>query len=143
MGLSALKQVVLKRSFRDAPLPKRPDESDVFVDTWKRAWLAGANAYWATKCLENPNADDPARAAWQAGSEWAKAHPDRRQKHHLRLAHPNRRATDAGRCLPRAVKIGACGLGLMAVRWALQTLRPRKEVATLDVLADGAEAAVD
>ena len=40
MGLSALKQVVLKRSFRDAPLPKRPDESDVFVDTWKRAWLA-------------------------------------------------------------------------------------------------------
>jgi hypothetical protein len=97
---------------------------------WKRAWLSGANAYWATRSPTNPHVDDPARAAWQAGSDWAKDHPDRRKKHHLRLAHPSRRATDPGRRVPRSVKIGAfgaVGIGLLAAsRWVWRAVRPQK-----------------
>lgn len=126
MGVSDWNETARKRSLPDA-LSKRTDESDAFVEMWKTAWLSGANASWATKPLINPHAGDPARAAWQAGSDWAKDHPDRRKKHHLRLAHPNRRATDPGRRIPRAVKIGAFGIGLLAAsRWVWRTLRPRK-----------------
>ena len=114
-------------SFRDALLPKRTDESDAFVEMWKGAWLSGADAFWATKSAINPHADDPARAAWQAGSDWARDHPDRRTRHHLRLAHSNRRATDAGRRIPRAVTIGVFGVGLLAAsRWTWRTLRRPK-----------------
>jgi hypothetical protein len=112
-------------------LPKRTDESDAFVETWKSAWMSGADAYWATKSLVNPHAEDPARAAWQAGSDWAKDHPDRRQKRHLRLAHSNRRSTDPGRRVPRAVKIGAAGIGLLAAsRWVWRKLRPHDKPPT-------------
>jgi hypothetical protein len=132
MGVSDSNETARKWSFWDALLPKRTDEPDAFVEMWKRAWLSGADAYWATKSLINPHAEDPARAAWQAGSDWAKDHPDRRKKHHLRLAHPNRRATDPGRRVPRAVKIGAFGIGLLAAsRWAWRTLRPRKPNGTI------------
>jgi hypothetical protein len=130
MGVSDGNKTARKWSFRDALLPKRTDESDAFVETWKREWLSGADAYWATQSLINPHAEDPARAAWQAGSEWAKDHPDRRKKHHLRLAHSNRRATDPGQRVPRAGKIGAVGIGLLAAsRWAWRALRPRKPTA--------------
>jgi hypothetical protein len=101
------------------------DESDAFVKGWKECWLAGADAYWAAKSSINPKSDDPARAAWQAGWDWAKDHPDRRNKHHLRLAHPHRRATDPARRVPRAVKIGAFGVGLLAAsRWVWRAVRP-------------------
>jgi hypothetical protein len=124
MGVSDSNKTARKRSFRDALFPKRTDEPDAFVEMWKSAWLSGADAYWATKSSINPHAEDPARAAWQAGSDWAKEHPDRRKKHHLRLAHPSRRATDPGRRVPRAVKIGVFGIGVLAAsRWVWRTLR--------------------
>ena len=120
-----------KWSVRDALLPKRTDQADGFVQMWKAAWLSGANAYWATKLSINPHTDDPARAAWQAGSDWAKDHPDRRKQHHLRVAHRNRRATDPRRRIPRAVKIGAVGIGLLsASRWLWRALRPARASAT-------------
>jgi hypothetical protein len=126
MGVSDRNETVRRWSLRDALLPKRTDESDAFVEMWKSAWLAGADASWAAKPAINPHADDPARAAWQAGSDWAKAHPDRRTRHHVRLAHSNRRATDSGR-IPRAVKISVFGFGLLAAsRWMWRTLRRRK-----------------
>jgi hypothetical protein len=109
------------------PMPKGSNESDAFVETWKGAWLSGADTYWATKSSVNPHTENPARAAWQAGSDWAKDNPDRRKKHHLRLAHPNRRSTDAGRRVPRAVKIGAFGIGVLAAsRWVWRKLRPQQ-----------------
>ena|SRR5438094_2027432 len=131
MGVLNSNETARKWSFRDALLPKRTDRSDAFVEMWKTAWLSGASAYWTTKALMNPHADDPARAAWQAGSDWAKENPDRRKQHHLRLAHPNRRATDPRRRIPRAVKIGAIGIGLFgASRWVWRTLRPPRASAT-------------
>jgi hypothetical protein len=127
MGMSDRNETARRWSLRDALLPKRTDESDAFVEMWKRACLAGADASWATKPAINPHADDPARAAWQAGSDWAKAHPDRRTRHHVRLAHSNRRATDLGRRIPRAVKISVFGFGLLAAsRWMWRTLRRSK-----------------
>jgi hypothetical protein len=133
MGAPDSKRTSRKESLAKAPLPQRTDEPDAFVEMWKGAWLSGANAYRATKSVTNPHDDDPVRAAWQAGSDWAKSHPDRRKRHHLRLAHPNRRATDAGRRVPRAVKIGAFGIGLLAAsRWVWRTLRPREANGTSD-----------
>jgi hypothetical protein len=126
MAVSEPKKTARKWPFRDAQ-PKRRDESDAFVEMWKREWLAGADACWKTQSLANPHAEDPERAAWQAGSDWAKDHPDRRKTHHLRLAHPNRRSTDPGRRVPRAVKIGAVGIGLLAAsRWVWRALRPHQ-----------------
>jgi hypothetical protein len=132
MGASDSNETARKRSLRDALLPKATDESDAFVEMWKRAWLSGADAYWANTSSNNPHSEDPARAAWQAGSDWAKDHPDRRKKNHLRLAHPNRRATDPGRRVPRAVKIGAVGIGLLAAsRWVWRALQPHKPNETI------------
>ena len=131
MGVSDSNEAARKGSFRDALLPNPADKSDAFVEMWKTAWLSGADTYWATQSAANPHAEDPARAAWQAGADWAKSHPDRRKEHHLRLAHPSRRATDPGRRVPRAVKIGAFGIGLLATsRWVWRKLRPRKPDAT-------------
>jgi hypothetical protein len=127
MGAPDPKQTARTASIGKTPLPQRTDEPDAFVEMWKGAWLSGANAYWATQSVINPHTDDPMRAAWRAGSDWAKSHPDRRKRHHLRLAHPNRRATDSGRRVPRAVKIGAVGIGLFAAsQWVWRTLRPHK-----------------
>jgi hypothetical protein len=124
MGGSDRNEIGRKWSFRDALLPRRTDEADAFVEMWKSAWLSGADASWATELAINPHADDPARAAWQAGSDWAKDHPDRRSSRHLRLAHSNRRAADPGRRLPRAVKIGVFGVGVLAAsRWVWRALR--------------------
>ena len=135
MGVSDSNEAERKGSFRDVLLPKPADKSDAFVETWKTVWISGADTYWATQSSTNPHTEDPARAAWQAGADWAKDHPDRRKKHHLRLAHPNRRATDAGRRVPRAVKIGAFGIGLLATsRWVWRKLRPHKPDGTT---ADG------
>jgi predicted NAD/FAD-dependent oxidoreductase len=126
MSVSDRNETPRKWSFRDARLPKRTDESDAFVEMWKSAWLSGADAAWATTPAINPHADDPARAAWQAGSDWARDHPDRRTTHQLRLAHSSRRATDPGR-IPRAVKIGVFGLGLLAAsQWVWRTVRRPK-----------------
>src|SRR4051794_6094982 len=66
MGASDSNETARKGSFGDAPLPARTDESDAFVEMWKRAWLSGADAYWATNSSVNPHAEGPARAAWQA-----------------------------------------------------------------------------
>jgi hypothetical protein len=102
------------------------DDSQIFVETWKRSWLAGADARWASPSPVNPHTEDPMRAAWEAGCEWANGHPDRRKNTHLRLAHPRRRSTDAKPRLPSAVKAGAIGLGIFALsRWAWQRLRTR------------------
>jgi hypothetical protein len=134
MGISDRNEAARKWSFRDALLPKPTDESDAFVEMWKSAWLSGADAFWANKDAINPHTDDPARAAWQAGFHWAKNHPDRRTRDHLRLAHSNRRATDPGRRIPRAVKIGVFGFGLLAAsRWVWRTLRRGK---SNDTIAD-------
>jgi hypothetical protein len=87
------------------------EESDAFVKGWKECWLAGADAYWLAKSSINPKSDDPARAAWQAGWDWAKDHPDRRNTHHLRLAHPHRRATDPARLVSGyRLRRGGCGV---------------------------------
>jgi hypothetical protein len=127
MGESDRNEIARKWSFRDALLAKPTDEADAFVEMWKSAWLSGADASWATSLASNPHADDPARAAWQAGSDWAKDHPDRRTRHQVRLAHSNRRATDPERRIPRAVTIGVFGVGLLAAsRWVWRTLRRRK-----------------
>jgi hypothetical protein len=127
MGVSGRNETARKWSLQDALLPKRTDESDAFVEMWKEAWLSGADASWATKSAINPHAHDPARAAWQAGWDWAKDHPDRRTRHHVRLAHSSRRATDSGRRIPRAVKLGVFGFGLLATsRWMWRLLRLRK-----------------
>jgi hypothetical protein len=131
MAVSNQNESARKWPFRDARRPKPTDDSDAFVEMWKRAWLSGADAAWATNPAANPHANDAARAAWQAGWDWAKAHPDRRTRHHLRLAHSNRRATDPGR-IPRAVKIGVFGLGLLAAsRWMWRTLRRRTPNGTI------------
>jgi hypothetical protein len=136
MGVSDRNETAPKWPFKDARLPSRPDESDAFVEMWKSAWLSGADASWAAKLAINPHADDPARAAWQAGADWAKDHPDRRTTRHLRLAHSNRRATDPGRRIPRAVKIGVFGVGFLAAsRWLWRTLRrPKPNETTADSL---------
>jgi hypothetical protein len=106
--------------------------SDAFVDVWKKSWLAGADACWRNQSSTNPNAQDPERAAWQAGWSWAQANPDRRKKQAQRLAHPGRRATDPTRPVARAVKIGAWGIGgiglLAASRWALRFLLRERTV---------------
>jgi hypothetical protein len=129
MAVSSQNESARKWPFRDARRPKPNDDSDAFVEMWKRAWLSGADAAWATNPAANPHANDPARAAWQAGWNWA--HPDRRTRDHLRLAHSNRRATDPGR-IPRAVKIGVFGLGLLAAsRWIWRTLRRRTPNGTI------------
>ena len=131
MAVSNQNESARKWPFRDARRPKPTDDSDAFVEMWKRAWLSGADAAWATNPATNPHANDPARAAWQAGWDWAKDHPDRRTREHLRLAHSNRRATDPGR-IPRAVKIGVFGLGLLATsRWIWRTLRRRTPNGTI------------
>jgi hypothetical protein len=125
MGMSDRNETARKWTF--GMLDKGTDEADAFVEMWKRAWLSGVDASWATKPAINPHADDPARAAWQAGWDWAKDHPDRRTTHQLRLAHSNRRATDPGRGIPRAVKVGVFGFGLLAAsRWVWRTLRRPK-----------------
>jgi hypothetical protein len=129
MGMADLHEAARKWSMRRGLLPQPTDPSDAFVEVWKKSWLSGAAACWAKNSPLNPHPQDPARAAWQAGWHWASGHPDRRTQHHLRLAHPNRRATDSERRVPfrRAVKIGAVGVGLFAAsRWGWRTLRPKR-----------------
>jgi hypothetical protein len=102
-------------------LLRRPPvtESDSFVETWKKAWLAGAEARWANAPTKNPYAGDPSRAAWNAGHLWAADNPDRRTNNHIRLAHPLRRSNDSLSRVVRAAEIGAIGLGVLATaRWA-------------------------
>jgi acyl transferase domain-containing protein len=101
-------------------LLRRPvSASDTFVKTWKKAWIAGAEARWSNLSTKNPHASDPSRAAWNAGHLWAADNPDRRTNNHIRLAHPLRRSTDTVPRVVRAVEIGAIGLGVLAAaRWA-------------------------
>jgi hypothetical protein len=137
MAVSNRNESARKWPFRDARRPQPTDESDAFVETWKKAWMSGADASWASNQATNPHANDPARAAWQAGWDWAKDHPDRRTRDHLRLAHSNRRAADPGRRIPRAVKIGVLGFGLMtASRWVWRALRRRKPNGTIAISPD-------
>ena len=91
----------------------------MFVETWKKAWIAGAEARWSKASSNNPFTDDPSRAAWNAGHLWAAENPNRRTTNHVRLAHPLRRVTDTMPRVVRAVEIGAIGLGVLAAaRWA-------------------------
>lgn len=101
-------------------LRRRTNDSDaVFVETWKKAWIAGAEARWSKIPAKNPFAVDPSRAAWNAGHLWAADNPDRRTTDHLRLAHPLRRSTDTISRAVRVAEIGAIGLGVLAAaRWA-------------------------
>jgi hypothetical protein len=101
-------------------LRRRTNDSDaVFVETWKKAWIAGAEARWSKMPAKNPFEVDPSRAAWNAGHLWAADNPDRRTANHLRLAHPLRRSTDKVSRALRAAEIGAMGLGVLAAaRWA-------------------------
>ena len=114
-------------------LLRRPENAaDTFVDAWKKAWIAGANARWSNGTVKNPYQADPARAAWNAGNRWANDNPDRRTNSHMRLAHPLRRSSDRLPKIVRAAEIGALGLGaLAAARWAWRRRRDRKaEAAT-------------
>ena len=101
-------------------LRRRTNDSDaVFVETWKKAWIAGAEARWSKTPALNPFTVEPSRAAWNAGHLWAADNPDRRKTNHIRLAHPRRRATDTVPRVVRAVGIGAIGFGVLAAaRWA-------------------------
>jgi len=96
----------------------RDAEADVRVAAWKRAWLEGANAAWATdRRVVNPYASGLQRSAWAAGWNWGGQNPDRRSKEDGRLAHPHRRATDSTlpRRLKRAAAVGATGVTLYAI----------------------------
>ena len=101
-------------------LRRRTNDADaIFVESWKKAWIAGAEARWSNAPANNPFADDPSRAAWNAGHLWARDNPNRRATNHVRLAHPFRRSTDTMPRVVRAVEIGAIGLGVLAAaRWA-------------------------
>jgi hypothetical protein len=95
------------------------DADAVFVESWKKAWIAGAEARWSESSAKNPFTGDPSRAAWNAGQLWAADNPDRRTTNHIRLAHPLRRSTDKISRVVRAAEIGAIGLGVLAAaRWA-------------------------
>jgi ABC-type transport system involved in cytochrome c biogenesis permease subunit len=95
------------------------DADAVFVESWKKAWIAGAEARWSKRPVKNPFGVDPSRAAWNAGHRWAADNPDRRTTSHIRLAHPLRRSTDNISRVVRAAEIGAIGLGVLAAaRWA-------------------------
>ena len=112
-------------------LLRRPaSESDTFVDAWKKAWIAGAEARWSkSAAVKNPFASDPSRAAWNAGHLWAADNPDRRTNNHIRLAHPLRRSTDKISRVVRAAEIGAIGLGMLAAaRWAWRRRQDRTEI---------------
>jgi acyl transferase domain-containing protein len=110
-------------------LRRAASESDTFVETWKKAWMAGAEVRWANLSTKNPHTSDPSRAAWNAGHMWAAANPDRRTTDHIRLAHPLRRSTDTVPRVVRAVEIGAIGIGVLAAaRWAWRQRRHRAGV---------------
>ena len=95
------------------------DADALFVESWKKAWIAGAEARWSKRPAQNPFTGDPSRAAWNAGHLWAADHPDRRTTNYIRLAHPHRRSTDKISRVVRAAEIGAIGLGVLAAaRWA-------------------------
>ena len=108
-------------------LLRRPSDSDTFVETWKRAWIAGAEARWSNASnamTKNPFSRDPSRAAWNAGHLWAADNPDRRTTDHIRLAHPLRRSTDTVSRVVRAAEIGVIGIGMLAAaRWAWRRRR--------------------
>jgi hypothetical protein len=108
-------------------LRRHDSASDTFVATWKKAWIAGAEARWSNASAKNPFPSDPSRAAWNAGHLWATANPDRRTNHHVRLAHPFRRSSDSvSRRVVRAAEVGAIGLGMLAAaRWAWRRRRHR------------------
>ena len=109
----------------------RPTDADRFVETWKKAWLAGAEARWSNASASNPYAADPSRAAWNAGHLWATDNPDRRREDSMRRAHPLRRSMDTYPRLVRAAEIGAIGIGVVtAARWAWRQLRRRGTQAT-------------
>jgi hypothetical protein len=95
------------------------DEADDRVATWKRAWLEGANAAWATGGRAvNPYSTGLQHSAWAAGWNWGGQNPDRRKMDpDDRLAHPHRRATDSTlpRTLKRAAAVGATGVTLYAI----------------------------
>ena len=59
MAVSDENERARKWPFRDAPRPQPTDESDAFVEMWKRAWLSGADAAWATNPTNNPQATLP------------------------------------------------------------------------------------
>ena len=111
-------------------LRRRTNDSDaVFVETWKKAWIAGAEARWSKTQANNPFTGDPSRAAWNAGHRWAADNPDRRTTIPIRLAHPLRRSTDTMPRVVRAVEIGAIGLGVLAAaRWAWRRRSQRDDI---------------
>jgi hypothetical protein len=71
---------------------------EVYIQTWKAAWVQGCEARWR----ERPREEVPHRAgaehdAWLAGWAWGDTQPDRRDASRpATRAHPNRRSTDAG-----------------------------------------------
>jgi len=111
-------------------LRRQASASDTFVETWKKAWIAGAEARWSNASTKNPYSGDPSRAAWNAGHLWAADNPNRRTTDHIRLAHPLRRSTDSISRVVRAAEIGAIGIGMLAAAsWAWR--RRRQRVGTL------------
>jgi hypothetical protein len=106
---------------------RRPrNDADTFVETWKKAWIAGAQARWKNGAEPNPYSGDPARAAWNAGHSWAADNPDRRTNNHGRLAHPLRRTTDPASRIVRTIEVGALGVGVVAdARWIWRRRRQR------------------
>jgi len=95
------------------------DADALFVESWKKAWIAGAETRWSKRPAQNPFTGDPSRAAWNAGHLWAANNPDRRTTNYIRLAHPHRRSSDKISRVVRAAEIGAIGLGVLAsARWA-------------------------
>jgi hypothetical protein len=99
-------------------LRRSRNDADTFVETWKKAWIAGAQARWRNAPVANPFPADPSRAAWNAGHTWAGDNPDRRRNNHARLAHPLRRSTDPSLRIMRTIEMGALGLGAVAAaRW--------------------------
>ena len=100
------------------------DNPDLFVATWKAAWLSGAKARWEAQSPgANPYTTNQERMAWAAGRRWAQQNPDRRQQRVPRMAHRRRRASDSSPHLTRTLGLGALGLSVFFIsravhRWA-------------------------
>ena len=118
-----LKQWPILRYFRW----RRPSE-DGRVQTWKGAWIRGANAGWGGRSSAgNPYDAGSLRAnAWLAGWRWSQVQPDRRTAKAVRLAHSYRRHTDPPVKLIHGASSPAIGLSILAIAGWIWRVRARR-----------------
>ena len=100
-------------------LRRTTTEPTGFVESWKKAWIAGAEARWSKR---RRRTHSPANRRAPPGTPaiyGPLTTPTGEPTNHIRLAHPLRRSTDSMSRVVRAAEIGAIGLGVLATaRWA-------------------------